>query len=202
MSGEGEITLANGKPLDGRHGLLRPTEGKGAEANGKVGPDGAFLATNGKDGVIPGEYRVRVEPDIDRGSAPPERASPSAATCRSRPSYGDETPSSLKFTVNAGTNAADSPAQADHRHRVQRPRPRSLISGRRQHHTPSVPPRPFFFERKDSSMSSPIVVPTPRLHPDRAAGGHRHHRRADRPAAAGRAGRPARPPAAPSAPTT
>ena len=29
-----------------------------------------------------------------------------------------------------------------------------------------------------------------RLHPDRAAGGHRHHRRPDRPAAAGRAGGP------------
>ncbi len=41
----------------------------------------------------------------------------------------------------------------------------------------------------------PALIPTPRLHADRAAGRHRHHRRPDRPAPARRAGRPrGRPP--------
>ena len=95
----GQVLLADGKPLTGGSLRFIPTQG-GLPASGKIGSDGTFtLKTKSRDGAAPGQYKVRIEPSQEllakKGRSAPKL--PFAAKYRE---YDGET--GLTATVKAG----------------------------------------------------------------------------------------------------
>jgi hypothetical protein len=68
---KGKVLLANGKPLSGGHVYFVPAKDGLIVSSGAVGTDGTFTLTTGAsgDGAPPGEFRVRVEPDLPARTA-------------------------------------------------------------------------------------------------------------------------------------
>ncbi len=95
----GQVLLADGKPLNGGSVQFIPKQG-GLPATGKIGPDGTFsLMTKAREGAVPGEYKVRIEPSSElltkKGGA--GKKLPFAAKYRD---YDGDT--GLTATINAG----------------------------------------------------------------------------------------------------
>src|SRR5271166_2991911 len=63
---EGQVVLANGKPLTGGAVQFIPKEG-GMLAFGKIDRDGKFslVSLDQRQGAAPGEYKVRIEPSAE-----------------------------------------------------------------------------------------------------------------------------------------
>ena len=58
---EGVIVFEDGEPLRGGIVTFSPSSGDGPPAHGQIGRDGRFrLASQGRDGAIPGHYRVAI----------------------------------------------------------------------------------------------------------------------------------------------
>ena len=65
---KGQVLLSNGKPLTSGQVVL--VSNQGVEFPGKVGSDGRFSIKSGAgDGAPEGEYRVRIEPELQPGIA-------------------------------------------------------------------------------------------------------------------------------------
>ena len=98
---KGQILLSDGKPLTSGHVVL--VSNQGMEFPGKVGSDGRFSIKCGAgDGAPGGEYKVRIDPELQPGSA--GRAQKGAANLPFPAKYASETTSDLKVTVRPGEN--------------------------------------------------------------------------------------------------
>jgi hypothetical protein len=100
----GQVLLADGHPLTGGSVRFIPKR-SGLPATGKIGVDGAFsLTTKTREGAVPGEYKVRIEPSPEmlskKGGAP--KKLPFAAKYRN---YDGDT--GLTATVDAGPTRLD-----------------------------------------------------------------------------------------------
>ena len=98
---KGQILLSDGKPLTSGQVVL--VSNQGMEFPGKVGSDGRFSIKSGAgDGAPEGEYRVRIDPELQPVSA--GRAQKGAANLPFPARYASETTSDLKVTVRPGEN--------------------------------------------------------------------------------------------------
>src|SRR5208283_4488149 len=98
---KGQILLSDGKPLTSGHVVL--VSNQDVEFPGKVESDGRFSIKSGAgDGAPEGEYTVRIEPELQPGTA--GRAKKGAASLPFPAKYADDTTSGLKVTVKPGEN--------------------------------------------------------------------------------------------------
>ena len=98
---KGQILLPDGKPLTSGHVVL--VSNHGVEFPGKVESDGRFSIKSGAgDGAPEGEYKVRIEPEPQLGTA--GRAKRGAANLPFPAKYSHETTSDLRVTVEPGDN--------------------------------------------------------------------------------------------------
>lgn len=98
---KGQILLSDGKPLTSGHVVL--VSNQGVEFPGKVGSDGRFSIKSGAgDGAPEGEYKVRIDPEPQPGTA--GRAKRGAANLPFPAKYSHEMTSDLKVTVKPGDN--------------------------------------------------------------------------------------------------
>jgi hypothetical protein len=100
---KGKVELKNGTPLTAGLVYLVPVK-DGREASGKINSDGAFtISTDGREGAVPGEYKVRIE--ADQASLPTAKGK-TALQIPFNSKYQDETTSGLTASVKP-----DSPNQ-------------------------------------------------------------------------------------------
>jgi hypothetical protein len=101
---KGQILLPDGKPLTS--GQVVFVSNQGVEFPGEVGSDGRFsIKTQSGDGAPEGEYRVRIDPEPQDGSA--GRSKRGAANLPFPAKYSDEMTSDLKVTVKPGDNTLE-----------------------------------------------------------------------------------------------
>lgn len=98
---KGQILLADGRPLTSGRVTFVSEDGSSPPASGEVGPDGGFSLTTRVvgDGAVPGDYKVRVEPDL-----PPGRQ---IGRPRFPLKYVDEDSSGLLVTIQSEPNRLD-----------------------------------------------------------------------------------------------
>src|SRR5271157_6391132 len=98
---KGQVLLPDGKPLTSGQVVL--VSNQDVEFPGKVGSDGRFSIKSGAgDGAPEGEYKVRIEPEPQPGTA--GRAKRGAANLPFPAKYSHEMTSDLKVTVEPGDN--------------------------------------------------------------------------------------------------
>ncbi len=101
---KGQVLL-NGKPLtSGVVVLVSPKYS--SEYSGQIGSDGRFTIKSGSvEGAPEGEYRVRIEPEPQKGQS--SRPKKGATNLPYPGRYADETTSDLNVTVKSGENDLD-----------------------------------------------------------------------------------------------
>jgi hypothetical protein len=100
---KGQVLLPSGKPLSSGKVVFLP-QGEGMPATGVIGSDGAFTlkTADGRDGAVPGQYKVRLEPSQSAVSNKGGRLDPRSLPFPAH--YMDEDgDTGLTATVTAGT---------------------------------------------------------------------------------------------------
>jgi len=98
---KGQVLLSDGKPLTS--GQVVFVSNQDVAFFGKVESDGRFsIKTGAGEGAPEGEYTVRIEPDLQPGTA--GRAKRGAASLPFPAKYANDTTSGLKVTVKPGEN--------------------------------------------------------------------------------------------------
>ncbi|MFO0954784.1 MAG: hypothetical protein U0835_27210 [Isosphaeraceae bacterium] len=97
----GRVVLADGKPLTAGRVTLIAADGLKPPASGEIGADGRFALTtkDPKDGAVPGDYKVRIEPAAAAAKPQGRARGPKFPL-----TYVDEDSSGLTVTVKPSEN--------------------------------------------------------------------------------------------------